>query len=69
MSSLERCPSFRGVLIEGFHCIQLPTSPEAVHYLTNTSDNNYYRAVVYTCAVDLAYFWDRPIFRNMARLT
>ena len=23
MSSLERCPYFRGVLIEGFHCIYL----------------------------------------------
>ena len=22
MSFLERCPQFRGVLIEGFHCIQ-----------------------------------------------
>ena len=23
VSCLERCPQFRGVLIEGFHCIQI----------------------------------------------
>ena len=26
VSCLERCPKFRGVLIEGFHCIQLRVS-------------------------------------------
>ena len=25
LSHLERCPQFRGVLIEGFHCIPLAT--------------------------------------------
>ena len=25
VSCLERCPQFRGVLIEGFHCIPIPT--------------------------------------------